>query len=149
MRFTNVCLFCYRSKMSDSSEIIFSQYAQDPLENFTQQYQELFGAQPVESRTEKKGRSKRDVPTKKKANISSRSFVIRKDQKGSKLIQIKIIDLSSERSSLSQIQQTDVESADSVVLSAQYVVQEPVDEVLDLTESLVRKISKKLCGDSY
>lgn len=41
------------------------------------------------------------------------------------------------------------EDDDGVVLSAQYVVQEPVDEILDLTETVVRKIAKKLCGDCY
>ncbi|KAL0883314.1 hypothetical protein ABMA27_016725 [Loxostege sticticalis] len=127
--------------MEDSADIMFSQYAQDPLENFTQQYQELLKNQPI--KLEKKRRQKREL-TKKKMNVSSKSFVISKEHHGIKLIQIKILDLQKEPIVLSPDEE-DIE--DNVVLSAQYVVQDSVDEITDLTEVLVRKISKKLCGD--
>lgn len=127
--------------MENSEDIMFSQYAQDPLDNFTQQYQDLFKNQSI--KYEKKRKQKREL-TKKKANVSSKSFVISKESRGIKLIQIKILDLQKE-SILSSSNEED--SEDNVVLSAQYVVPDPVDEINDLTEVLVRKISKKLCGD--
>lgn len=141
-----VVSFCYRSDMSDCSDIVLSQYAQDPLENFTQQCEDLFGMQLTKTKTGKK-RKRESV---KKNGVSSKSFVIRKEQKGSKLIQIKIFEMMRDATTRVTTQDSDVEGeADNLVLSAQYVAQDPVDEIIDLTETLVRKISKKLCGDHY
>lgn len=72
----------------DDSPDIFSQYAQDPLENFTQNYEELIRNQP-------KRKHKRDLP-KKKTDISAKSFVISKERQGYKMIQIKILELSKD-----------------------------------------------------
>lgn len=122
--------------MDDSPDIIFSQYAQDPLENFTQNYEELIRNQ------QKKRKQKRDLP-KKKTDISAKSFVISKERRGYKMIQIKILELSKDPPS----DNSSEDDEESVVISAQYIVKDPVDEIVDITEGLVKKISKKLCGD--
>ncbi|XP_028167786.1 uncharacterized protein LOC114358105 [Ostrinia furnacalis] len=131
--------------MAESQEIIFSQYAQDPLDNFTQQYEEMFSKMPAKVKVEKKNRQK---PLKKNG-VSSKSFVITKEQRGTKLIQIKILDLAVDQSSRTVSNGADGEEDDSTVLSAQYVVHDPVDEIMDLTETLVKTISKRLCGELY
>lgn len=134
--------------MTESSEIVFSQYAQDPLENFTQQCEELFGKQPTKLKIDKRNGKQKREPSKKNG-VSLKSFVISKEQRGSRLIQIKILDLAADQAARTTAQGADGDDDESVVLSAQYVVQDSVDEIMDLTETLVRKISKRLCGDSY
>ncbi|RVE42696.1 hypothetical protein evm_012663 [Chilo suppressalis] len=110
-------LYCI---MTDCTDIMFSQYAQDPLENFTQQCEELFGYQP-------------------------------KEEQESKKPEIRVLELTSESNTggmegSSSATFADNGSNERVVLSAQYVVHDQVDEIMDLTECIVRKISKKLCS---
>ncbi|XP_028177330.1 uncharacterized protein LOC114365073 [Ostrinia furnacalis] len=133
--------------MAQSPDIMLSQYAQDPLEGFTQEFPELSSRlhahaclqRKVKKPKHQKGVSKRRLgPTK--------SYVIRKNQKGKRLIKIEIVDLS-EMGSASSSEIEDQE--DNVLLSAQYMIQDSYDEIMDLTDNLVQKISKKLCGDNF
>lgn len=67
------------------------------------------------------------------------SFVKTKMEKnGHRLIKIKVYDLN-ESPELSNSEN------DGAIVSAQYVVVEPFDDIMDQTECLVSKISKKLC----
>ncbi|XP_028161954.1 uncharacterized protein LOC114353955 [Ostrinia furnacalis] len=133
--------------MAQSPDIMLSQYAQDPLEGFTQEFPELCSRlhahavqRQVKKPKNKKGVSKRRLgPTK--------SYVITKNQKGKRLIKIEVIDIVSDTGSASSSEITDQE--DNVLISAQYVVQDSYDEIMDLTDNLVQKISKKLCGDNF
>lgn len=69
--------------MSDSTDILFSQYAQDPLEGFTQEFGNCC-PNPNKSRPkEKKPRQKKEN-TRKPIRLSTKSFVITKEQKGMK-----------------------------------------------------------------
>lgn len=68
------------------------------------------------------------------------SYVITKaPRRALRMIKIEIIDITGP--------QTCTNSEDSVV-SVQYVVSEPVDEIMDMSENLVSKICKKLCNNS-
>lgn len=81
---------------------------------------------------------KKNKPSRKRqADDDTTSFVIRKSpRKGHRLVKIEVIDLN--RSS----------DSECVILKAQYVVMDPVDEIIDLTENLVRKISKTMCDSN-
>ncbi|KAL0803188.1 hypothetical protein ABMA28_006979 [Loxostege sticticalis] len=126
--------------MEDCLDDVFPQYAQDPLENFTQQYKDLFGSQP----TEVKQKKKRRVVSRRNKNVAQKSFVMCNEKKGIKLIQVRVLDLTCESDPVKG--KTDSEG---VLFSAQYVVHNSVDEIMDMTECVVKKISKKLCGDSF
>lgn len=142
---------------ADDSPIMLSQYAFDPWEGLTQACQELVDGNQNESHTQvsqtlrESKRSKRKVErVKKRAHSSAGSYVFSRDRtNGKRLIQIKVCDLLSERACSSLREPNEGEDKETLVLSAQYVVQEPVDEIMDFTETLIRKISKRLCGDSY
>lgn len=127
--------------MSESTEVCFSQYAQDPLENFDELYPDL----SIKHREPKERKSKpKRENAKKKNNLQPKSFVISKEpRRGIHLIKIKVIDLTMDS------QQSLDSDNDESILSAQYVVKDAVDEIMDLTESVINKISKKLCGYNF
>lgn len=62
---------------------------------------------------------------------------------GLRVIQIKVIDLSSE----TEVKEDLSDEDDQVALSAQYIVRESMDEIMDSTESLVKKIAKTLVNN--
>lgn len=135
--------------MENSQDIMFSQYAQDPLEGFSQRFPMI---PPVttpmtinETKREKRHKKKRDL-TQRKKRVLSKSFVISKESRGSKLIQIKIIDLSTPSIPTAYCE-SECDDEDRTSVSAQYVVKEPYDEILDLTNNIIKKISKRLSDD--
>lgn len=140
---------------TDDSNIMLSQYIHDPWEGLTQACQEI-----LEPKTQNRGpqvsrekRIKRKAEhQKKRVQHAAKSFVINKERtKGIRLIQIKVRDLNIEPSCSTAVLESDEcsDDGDNVMLSAQYVVMDTVDEIMDLTETVIRKISKKLCSDSY
>lgn len=67
------------------------------------------------------------------------SFVKTKlERNGHRLIKIKVYDMN-------ESPEVNNSENDGAMISAQYVVVEPYDDIMDQTECLVSKISKKLC----
>lgn len=138
---------------SDDTTIMLSQFTYDPWEGLTQACQDvdqdLTGDEPQIPR-EKRIRRKAEPTKKTTRRNSAKSYVINKERtKGIRLIQIKVCDLTSEPS-CSMVRESDVSSDNNnLVLSAQYVVTDPVDEIMDMTETVIRKICKKLCSDNF
>lgn len=64
---------------------------------------------------------------------------------GVRVIQIKVLDLLREGDIKDDIGEDD----DRVALSAQYIVRDPVDNIMDSTESLISKISKSLVENKF
>lgn len=137
--------------MTDDSVVCFSQYAQDPLEGFEEDYPELCkhdksSTTCVPRSTSRKSKPRRDN-SKKKMQLQGKSFVItRETEKGTRLIKIKVIDITMSPPQLNSEANSDSDS--NVILRAQYVVKDHNDDILAQTESVIHKISKKLC-DSY
>lgn len=120
---------------------MFSQYAQDPYEGFS----ELCRSEPELKPKEKKPRQRRRE-TVKKQNATKSFVVSRLQRRGLKLIKISVIDLCNNNNS----QTSDSESEnENVVISAQYIVRDAMDSVMDETESLVKKISKSLIDSDF
>lgn len=120
--------------MCDSPDIMFSQYAQGfPTPSPSWHIPEQQGP------SNKKPRARRECQKRKLP--SCQSFVINNEKKkGLRLIQIQVIDISEQNEA--------VGDNEDVVLSAQYIVSEPVDYVMEETQRLINKISKNLCGDN-
>lgn len=77
-------------------------------------------------------------PTKRKLDKNCSTFVVNKVlKKGYRLIKIEVCDLTF-----------DDNRGSNIILSAQYVVEDTVDEIMDCTESVIRKISKKMCDSN-
>lgn len=113
---------------SQDTQIIFSQYAQDPYDISDSEINNpMFTTQTKKKSTRCKG-------------LSSSSYVITKNKtKGRKVIKIQIYEENEES-----------ERSDQPILTAvQYIVQEPRDEIMDLTEHIINKISKKLVGCNW
>lgn len=126
-------------QISDS-EIVFSQYAQDPYEGFS----ELCRSEPELCKPKEKKPKQRRRETLKKQNATKSFVVSRLQRRGLKLIKISVIDLCNNN------QTSDSESEnENVVISAQYIVRDAMDSVMDETESLVRKISKSLIEGDF
>lgn len=124
------------------SEIVFSQYAQDPYEGFS----EMFRTEPEHcKRVTKDKKSKQQRREKLKKQKPSKSFVMsRIQQRGIRLIKISVVDLSNNP------QTSDSESdSENVIINAQYIVKDAIDSVMDETESLVKKISKSLIDSDF
>lgn len=112
----------------DLPDFALSQYAQDPLEGFSQRYPEL---STTNQHKEKYSKNKR-VKSK-----HQKSYIISKNQKkGHRLIQIKVIDISSDSVEKDE---------DKLLLSAQYIAKDEPDEIMDDTQNIIKKISKKVC----
>lgn len=124
-------------------------YAQDPLNGFTQRMKD-WEHEELMTTTPHKGKKKRrcqEPPTKNKRsskNQAQKSYVISKElRRGQRLIKIKIYDFTESVSE--QIDLTSDESdSEFLSVSAQYVVKNPVDEILDATENIINKISKEI-----
>lgn len=140
--------------MCDSPDIIdFSQYGQGfPTPSLSWHIPDIQDQQiPVNKEprarqdcgpASKKPRTRREC-LKQKSSLPNycESYVINNEKKkGLRLIQVQVLDIS---------EQEPASDNQNVMLSAQYVVTEPVDYVMEETQSLINKISKKLCGDSY
>lgn len=128
-------------QISDS-EIVFSQYAQDPYEGFS----ELCRTEPEQCKTKEKKQKLRRRETSKKQNATKSFVVSRLQRRGLKLIKIAVIDLCNNNGS--QTSDSDSEN-ENVVISAQYIVRDAMDSVMDETESLVKKISKSLIDSDF
>lgn len=125
------------------------QNAQDPLAGWSEMFPPWV-VEPQESPLQLKIRNaqnNRKRKIKKKSFLKhfhnpQQSFVVKSaPAKGRRLIKIKIMDLEQEAAAS--------DDEDSTLLSAQYVVVEHVDQIMEQTESLVNNISKKICGYSY
>lgn len=140
--------------MCDSPDIIdFSQHAQVfPTPSLSWHIPDFSDQQiPInkESRARqdcgpanKKHRTRRECVKQKSSLPTCQSFVINNEKKkGLRLIQVQVSDISEQQEPAS-------DNPDVVILSAQYVVTESVDHVMEETQSLINKISKQLCGDS-
>ncbi|KAL0839206.1 hypothetical protein ABMA28_015978 [Loxostege sticticalis] len=128
---------------SDDTNIMLSQYTYDPWEGLTQACQEIM------DRPETTEPQATQALREKKRRSSAKSYVINRERlRGIRLIQIRVSDLTSEPSCSTVRDPEHSDSEDNVVLSAQYVVTEHNDEIMDMTDSIIRKISKKLCRDN-
>lgn len=94
-------------------------------------------------RTKNKGKIR---VTKPKLRLNT-SFVMSKTsvKKGLRVIQIKVMDLHNAGEIKGDISDDD----EKVTLSAQYIVRDPVDNIMDSTESLIGKISKSLLENNF
>ncbi|KAL0810591.1 hypothetical protein ABMA28_006810 [Loxostege sticticalis] len=138
---------------SDDTNIMLSQYTYDPWEGLTQACQEIMDrpetTEPQATQALREKKVRRKAETKKKRRSSAKSYVINRERlRGIRLIQIRVSDLTSEPSCSTVRDPEHSDSEDNVVLSAQYVVTEHNDEIMDMTDSVIRKISKKLCRDN-
>lgn len=125
------------------------QYAQDPLEGFTEEFLKMKAQQKPNAKI----RERRPAKLRKKCvsksalsklHIPVHSFVVNSvPKKGFRLIKISVFDLDGSQ------QHCDSIDDDNFLLSAQYVVNENGDEIMDQTEKLVSNISKKICNYSY
>lgn len=127
--------------MCDSPDLVFSQYGQGfPTPSLSWHVPEQRQLSEQQRLSNKKPRAKRDCQKRKLPPCQS--YVINNEKrKGQRLIQIQVLDISEQQESAS-------DNEDAVVMSAQYIVSEPVDYVMEETLSLINKISKKLCGDN-
>lgn len=146
--------------MEDSQDIcgIYSPsiYAKDP--NFCSPTEGLgkYVQEEMAKKAAQKKKQKRDAARRNRREAAAlTSYVITKDQrKGKRLIQIQVVDLENEaaaylRSSADTTQCSEYSDNDSVILSAQYVMRDSIDEIMEHTESLIRTISRKITSDDY
>lgn len=118
--------------MEDISDPYY--WAQDPLARFEEDYPELVN-KPVQEQK----KSKLKQRSIKKKNKQTASFVVTKGlRRGRRLIKIQVVDLTNE-----DVKEGS-DNEDNILLSAQYVVTDPIDEIMDQTENLINKISKSL-----
>lgn len=126
--------------MSDT-EIVFSQYAQDPYEGFS----EMLRTEPEHSKRVTKDKKSKQQRREKLKKQPTKSFVMKRiQQRGLKLIKISVVDLCN------NLQTSDSESDnENVIINVQYIVKDSIDSVMDETESLVKKISKSLIDSDF
>lgn len=73
-----------------------------------------------------------------RSSMRRSSFVLNREAcKGRRLIQIKIIDISDDNG----------ESESDIVISAQYIVKDFTDRILDQTERVIKNISENIISD--
>lgn len=140
--FQNIPPSTYEPVLRSPSPVL--QDAQDPLEGWSEMFPP-WNVEPQESPLQLKILNARNTKRKQKKRSylkhyhnPQQSFVLKSAPvKGRRLIKIEILDLEREASD------------DSPLLSAQYVVTEDTDQIVDQTEGLINTISKKLCGYSY
>lgn len=123
----------------DPSDLWFS-HAQ-PLEDYDNDVIEF----PVVTGQDAKNKNKKKVQKNKmeqRKKLASSSYVITKaPRRALKRIKIEIFDISGGPASSSS-------NSENSVISAQYIVSEVVDEIMDRSEKLVSEICEKLCKDS-
>lgn len=81
----------------------------------------------------KNGTEKKETSSKRKQKDSMSYVISKAPRKGHRLIKIQVLDYN---------QRQNANYSESV--RVQYTVVDPIDEVMDLTESIVNKICKKL-----
>lgn len=146
--------------MEDSQDICGtyspSIYAQDP--NFCSPTEGLgkYVQEALAKKAALKKKQKRDAARRNCRDVASTSYVITKDQKkGKRLIQIQVVDLENEAAAYSRSSAETTQCSENdndngcVILSAQYVMRDSIDEIMDLTENLIKKISRKITSDDY
>lgn len=123
---------------------------QDVLASFDQEYPELANKPLSEVVKEKKAKKNKSSLSKIKheerkkihKHATATCYVKSKsEENGRRLIKIKIYDLKDSPEICDN-------TNDGAVISAQYVVVDPYDDIMDQTECLVNRISKNLCGNS-
>lgn len=144
-------IFSQAMQNSDDSSIMLSQFAYDPWEGLTQRCNEIMDKnQTSEPQAPREKRVRRKPEPVRKAQKLTESYVISRERiRGIRLIKISVCDLRSEPPASFVQESGGTVDEDSVVLSAQYVVTDSVDEIMDLTETVIRKITKKLCSDNF
>lgn len=134
----------------EDSLYFLGQNAQDPLIGLDEPWSPDSGMLTIKSKKRKSKRTpeKNETPPQKQQPQSLVSFVVNNQvERGLKLIKIEVIDLTdNESASASNNSEGD---GGKVLLSAQYVVKDCIDDVLDQTESLITNISKKVCGYNF
>lgn len=124
------------------------------MEGWTQRMEELDREnqskatnKPKQLQNKQKGPTKMKS-TKKNNDRAKKSFVMSKDPyRGQRLIQIKIFDFTEcDNENINSELDSDSEF---ISVSAQYVVKNPVDEILDSTENLINKICKRMCNREF
>lgn len=128
-------------------DIMFSQYAQDPFRTasaFEQACPEL--CRPARKERQPKPVPKRKNSKCKKSRLRGASYVINNEiQKGIRLIKIKVIDICDK----SPVKSNTESEEENIVLSAQYVVKDVLDDIMDDTETVIRKICKKISDNNF
>lgn len=130
---------------TEDIQIDLSQYTQDPFQ-LPQEFDDSDLYKKVKNAIGNPKAKKRTPKVNNKIikrNLGYPScFVINNEVgEGSKLIRIQIIDIKD-----GVPDQNDQD--EKVLLSAQYVANDTYDEIIDSTEGVINKISKKLCGYS-
>lgn len=117
-----------------NTQELFFQCAQDPLAGFSQEFPVIeSSATKNKSRPRPKRSSRKPSPgDERRRKLQRSSFVLNRTAQcnGRRLIQIKVMDIS--------------DNSDKVILSAQYVVRDIIDNILDQTERIIRNISENL-----
>lgn len=118
--------------------------AQDPLcELYSDMHAEQKQSSRLKAKRTPKRRERKMRCLRRQSDARASSYVINREVgKGRRVIKIEIIDMETPNSD------SDAEEG-HILVSAQYTVKEPVDEIMDQTETLVHNISKKLCGYSF
>lgn len=122
-----------------------------PTEGLGKYVQEAMAKKAAQKKKQKKDAARRNC-----REAASTSYVITREQrKGKRLLQIQVVDLENEaaaysRSSADTTQCSEYNSDNgSVILSAQYVMRDSIDEIMEHTENLIRKISRKITSDDF
>lgn len=142
---TVVIFFLFQ--MSEMDDLIFlGQCAQDPLIGLNEPWSPESGILSKKRKLKKqdqKGETSTSQPKKRRQMSQCLSSYVVNNQvnRGRKLIKIQVIDL--------QDSEVKLDNNDNVLLSAQYIVKDCIDDILDQTESLITNISKKVCGYSF
>jgi hypothetical protein len=131
---------------SEDIQIVFSQYAQDPFElpqkfDDSDLYKKVKNTIDSQKTKQRKGNTSNKIV--KKSIGRPPCFVINnKAGKGSRLIKIQIIDIKD------GVTDQNDDQNEKVLLNAQYVANDGYDDIIDSTEEVINKISKKMCGYS-
>lgn len=105
---------------------------------------ELVLNKPQKGNKKRKHQETQTKPKRSSKNQAQKSYVISKEfHRGQRLIKIKIYDFTESVSDNIDLTSDDSDS-EFLSVSAQYVVKNPVDEILDSTENIINKISKEI-----
>ncbi|XP_048486984.1 uncharacterized protein LOC125490756 [Plutella xylostella] len=103
---------------------------------FDSDVEEVRPSSPERTIAKKKSVAARQSRKRRAEDDTTTSYVMSKSPRpGHRLVRIEVVDLNSSTS-----------DSECVVLKAQYVVTHPVDEIIDMTENLVKKITKTMCS---
>jgi GH25 family lysozyme M1 (1,4-beta-N-acetylmuramidase) len=128
------------------------QHAQEwNTQTFEEAYPELANKPDVflstsaltETPSKEKLKTKKRVPKRKFKSPTTFVKCRRSIPDGPRLIQIKVIGLSNGQT------QTDSDDEDNIIFTAQYIAQEPMDNVVDSAFSLINQISKSMLKDNF